>query len=59
MDRTAITKIILVALLIVAYVVVAALEINQTVLAPIIVAAIALILFLPRRRDRTGEGSGS
>lgn len=57
MDRTAVTRIALVALLIVAYVVVAALELNRNVLAPIIVAAIALVLFLParRRKDENAE----
>ncbi|AGF72916.1 hypothetical protein [Corynebacterium halotolerans] len=57
MDRIAVTRLALVALLIVAYVVVAALELNRSVLAPIIVAAIALVLFLPvrRRKDENAE----
>ena len=52
MDRIAVTRIALVALLIVGYVVVAAFELNRNVLAPLIVAAVALVLFLPVRRKK-------
>ena len=54
MDRTLLIRLGLTALLILAYVVVAALEISTGLIAPIIVIAIALILFVPmgRKGDR-------
>ncbi|AKK09235.1 hypothetical protein HCH15_07265 [Corynebacterium testudinoris] len=42
-------KIIAVTALIIAYLVVEALDMNVSIIAPVIVAAIALILFLPFR----------
>lgn len=59
MNRIAAIKVGFVALLIGVYIVVAALEINHTVLAPIIVALIAAILFLPFGRKERPTDAGS
>lgn len=47
MDKNLLIRLGLTALLILAYVVVAALDVSRETVAPIIVIAIALILFVP------------
>lgn len=54
MDRRTLSKILAVTALTVGYIVVAALEFHHEVIAPVIVLAIAAILFLPFKRS-TGK----